>query len=181
MSSSKRSTSSAEQVSPHSRWRSAGQPKKYANISHGTRALRNGSQAIQESTTSASCPREISHAFRSVRSRSITLRRTPGCKRSPHARHKVSTPFIASRAFSGHVDSVVLFEPDAKSLAEKIRWSFDEQYGDLESYSRRYKHENSWTNSAKRLADATTLNSDISRPDESGRSNNRAHSLQAIG
>ena len=62
-------------------------------------------------------------------------------------------PFIASSAFSGHADPLVLFEPDADGLAEKIRWSFDEHYGDLESYARQYKDENSWTRSARLLGD----------------------------
>jgi len=62
-------------------------------------------------------------------------------------------PVIASQAFSGHADPLVLFNADADSLAEKIRWSFDEHYADLEDYSRRYKRENSWTRSAKLLAE----------------------------
>jgi glycosyltransferase involved in cell wall biosynthesis len=65
-------------------------------------------------------------------------------------------PFIASQAFSGHADPLVLFKPDAASLAEKIRWSFDEHYADLEEYSRRYKRENSWTRSATLLAERYT-------------------------
>ncbi len=62
-------------------------------------------------------------------------------------------PVIASQAFSGHADPLVLFESDADSLAEKIRWSFDEHYADLEDYSRQYKRENSWTSSGELLAE----------------------------
>jgi len=62
-------------------------------------------------------------------------------------------PVIASQAFSGHADPLVLFKADAHSLAEKIRWSFDEDYDALQTYSRRYKHENSWTRTATLLAE----------------------------
>jgi glycosyltransferase involved in cell wall biosynthesis len=62
-------------------------------------------------------------------------------------------PFIASEAFVGHVDPLVLFKADAGSLVEKIRWTFDGHHAELEEYSRRYKHENSWTASAALLAE----------------------------
>jgi glycosyltransferase involved in cell wall biosynthesis len=62
-------------------------------------------------------------------------------------------PFIASQAFRGHAEPLTLFDADAETLAEKIRWSFNEHYADLEHYSRRYKHENSWTRSANLLAE----------------------------
>lgn len=62
-------------------------------------------------------------------------------------------PFIASEAFSGHLDPSVLFKADADSLAEKILRSFNGSYSELADYSRRFALLNSWVRTAALLAE----------------------------
>ncbi len=68
-------------------------------------------------------------------------------------------PYIASNAFAGHADPLVLFPATREALAEKIIWALDHERELLE-YARRYKREMSWTNSASLLSRyyADTLN-----------------------
>jgi len=61
-------------------------------------------------------------------------------------------PFIASTAFDGHADPLVLFKADVPNLTAKIIWAFEGHTEELLAYSRRYKNENSWTRSAVLLS-----------------------------
>lgn len=61
-------------------------------------------------------------------------------------------PFIGSNAFQGHADPLVLFQADAKQLAEKMEWCFAGHQNELLDYARKYKKENSWSRSAALLS-----------------------------
>lgn len=62
-------------------------------------------------------------------------------------------PLIASSVFSGQADPCMLFEPDAKSLAEKLRWAFDGHLDNLQAAALDFRAKHSWRTSAFQLSE----------------------------
>ncbi|HMO51158.1 MAG TPA: glycosyltransferase [Kiritimatiellia bacterium] len=60
-------------------------------------------------------------------------------------------PYIASNAFAGHADPLVLFQATSDELGAKISWALSHTE-ELLAYARRYKREMSWINSASLLS-----------------------------